>query len=92
VNCLIKSGLDAVEASRTHRPHRLEDFAGSTSCDLTNALQRVPVIVVGCKADTIEKSQSSSLLAASKPASAGVDRLKRMNVNAQVLNELKKID
>lgn len=77
-------GLDSVEASHAHNsPHqRQEDFAFSTASELSNRLQQVPVLVVGCKSDTIDKPLSG----------AGIDRVKRMTVNAKVLNELKKID
>ena len=47
-------------------------------------------MVVGCKSDTIGTASSSSQAAAS--TTTGVDRLKRMTINAKVLNELKKID
>ena len=56
-----------------------------------------PVIVVGCKADLIDRPASTAKnktgqVEASSKAPVTVDRLKRMTVNAQVLNELKKID
>lgn len=54
------------------------------------------MIVVGCKADLIDRPASTSKnktgQAESSKAPVTVDRLKRMTVNAQVLNELKKID
>lgn len=96
VNKLIQMGLDAVEASRNVGNHRQQQeftFQSSGGSDMTNRLQAIPVVVAGCKADTIDKS--SGILAATRPSGTGVpgvDRLKRMNVNAQVLNELKKID
>lgn len=78
---LITDGLEAVEQSKTMS--HCGDFAFSSGDnDLSSRLQACPTVVVGCKADSIDR----------KANTGGVDRLKRMTVNARVLDELKKID
>ena len=87
-------GLEAVETSRIHGSYRQQDFAFSSgsASDMQSRLQNIPVVVAGCKSDTIAKP--TGILQSTKSAGSanGVDRLLRMTVNAQVLNELKKID